>query len=49
MYLEMPLRMAGQPSIFKMPKEIALGARPLLKQVQYSWWPPKQYKNLVIG
>ena len=31
MYLDMPLRMAGQPSIYKMAKEIALGARPLLK------------------
>lgn len=26
-----------------------IGARPLLKQVQYSWWPPKEFKNLVIG
>ena len=33
MYLDMPIRMAGQPSIYKMPKEIALGARPLLKPV----------------
>ena len=41
MYLDMPLRMAGQPSIYKMPKEIALGARPLLKRVEYTWWPPR--------
>ena len=49
MFLDMPLRMAGQPSIYKMPKEIAFGARPLLKQAPYTWWPPRQFKNLVIG
>lgn len=49
MYLEMPIRMAGLPSIYKMPKEIWLGAKPLLKHVQYGWWPPKQFKNVVIG
>lgn len=32
-----------------MPKEIALGARPLLKQTPYKWWPPRQFKNVVIG
>ena len=49
MTLDMPLRMAGQPGIYKMPKEVSIGARPLLKQVPYTWWPPEQYKNLVIG
>ena len=32
-YLELPLRMTGSPNIYKMPKEIAFGARPLLKRV----------------
>jgi len=32
-----------------MPKEIALGARPLLKRVPYTWWPPKEFKNYLIG
>ena len=32
-----------------MPKEIAFGARPLLKRVQYAWWPPEDYKLLTIG
>lgn len=49
MYLDMPLRMAGQPSIYKMPKEITIGARPLLKPVQYTWWPPRQFQDVVIG
>jgi len=49
MCLDLPLRMAGQPSIYKMPKEIALGARPLLKRVPFTWWPPREFKNLVIG
>ena len=49
MYLELPLRMAGQPNIYKMQKEIAMGARPLLKRVQYAWWPPKDYKLNSIG
>jgi hypothetical protein len=49
MILEMPMRMAGLPSIYKMPKEVWMGAKPLLKRVQYDWWPPRQFKNLVIG
>lgn len=32
-FLEMPIRMSGLPSIYKMPKEIWLGAKPLLKHV----------------
>jgi hypothetical protein len=35
----MPLKMLGQPNIYKMPKEIMVGARPLLKKAPYSWWP----------
>lgn len=26
-----------------------MGARPLLKKVQYNWWPPKQYQLFNIG
>ena len=40
-YLDMPLKMVGQPNIYKMSKEIMVGARPLLKKPQYTWWPPK--------
>ena len=49
MFLDMPLRMPGQPSIFKMAKEFVIGARPLLKQVPYTWWPPKGFQNVAIG
>jgi hypothetical protein len=48
-YLEMLIRMTGQPSIYKMPKEVFIGAKPLLKPVEYSWWPPRQYANSTIG
>ena len=41
--------MAGQPSIYKIPKEMLVGARPLLKRVQYAWWPPKEFQNATIG
>ena len=47
--LDMPIRMVGQPSIYKMPKEILLGAKPLLKRAQYAWWPPKEYRLVSIG
>lgn len=49
MYLDMPLKMSGQPSIFKMPKELMYGARPLLKKAPYKWWPLKQFENFVAG
>lgn len=49
MYLDMPLKMIGQPSIFKMPKELMYGARPLLKKAPYKWWPLKQYESFVVG
>ena len=32
-----------------MVREIAFGARPLLKRVQYAWWPPKDYRLHTIG
>lgn len=49
MYLDMPIRMSGQPSIYKMPKDIFLGARPLLKKAEFTWWPPKQYAQVTVG
>ena len=49
MHLDMPLKMSGQPSIFKMPKELMYGARPLLKKAPYKWWPLKQFENFVVG
>ena len=49
MYLDMPLKMAGQPNIYKMPKEIMFGARPLLKKAPYKWWPLKEFENFVVG
>lgn len=32
-----------------MPKEIWLGAREVIKQVPYSWWPPEEFKNFSLG
>jgi hypothetical protein len=32
-----------------MPKEIFIGAKPLLKPIEYSWWPLKQFANATIG
>jgi hypothetical protein len=32
-----------------MPKEIMIGAKPLLKKAPYKWWPLKQYENYVVG
>lgn len=49
MYLDLPLKMQGQPNIYKMPKEMAAGARPLLKKAPYTWWPPKGYESSVVG
>jgi hypothetical protein len=49
MYLDIPLRMSGQPGLYKMPREICFGARDKLKKSEYSWWPPEQFKNLQIG
>lgn len=49
MYLDLPLRMTGQPSIYKMDKTLAYGARPLLKKAEYTWWPPKEYASFNVG
>jgi len=45
----MPMKMAGQPNIYKMPKEIMVGAKPLLKRPPYAWWPPKELQDFVVG
>lgn len=45
MYLDIPLRMAGQPGLYKMPKELTYGARDKLKAAEYSWWPPEEFNN----
>jgi hypothetical protein len=39
MKLDIPLKMAGQPALYKLPKDIHYGAKPLLKKVPVSWWP----------
>jgi superfamily II DNA or RNA helicase len=44
-----PIIVSTWQSIYKMPKELMLGARPLLKKPPYTWWPPKQFTNLVVG
>lgn len=49
MFLDMPLRMAGQPNIYKMPKEILVGCKPLLKKAPYSWWPLKEHEVYNVG
>jgi hypothetical protein len=49
MFLEMPLRMSGQPNIYKMPKELFIGAKPLLKKSPFSWWPPKDFALYNVG
>jgi hypothetical protein len=43
------MKMAGQPNIYKMPKEIMVGAKPLLKRPPYAWWPPKELQDFVVG
>ena len=47
--LEIPLQMTGQPGIYKMPKDVWVGAKGVLTKVPYSWWPPEEYKNFRIG
>lgn len=44
MYLEMPLKMSGNPGIYKLEKGIFFGVKELLKKVPYDWWPPKAFK-----
>lgn len=47
--LDIPLQMSGQPAIYKLPKDVFLGAKDKLRKVQYTWWPPEEYKNFTIG
>jgi len=49
MYLDLPLRMSGQPNIYKMPKELLLGCKPLLRKAPYSWWPLKEHAVYNVG
>jgi len=49
MQLDIPIKMAGQPNIYKMPKEIFYGAKDLLKKTPVTWWPPQQYKLFSLG
>jgi hypothetical protein len=39
MMLTIPLKMSGQPGIYKLGKEVVFGAKPHLKKVGVSWWP----------
>lgn len=48
-YLDIPLKMSGQPGIYKMPKELLIGAKGLLKKAPVSWWPTKEYKLYSLG
>lgn len=47
--LDIPLKMSGQPGVYKMPREVWMGAKAVVKQVPYTWWPPEEYKNFSIG
>ena len=49
MYLDIPLKLAGQQGIFKIPKEIMFGVKDKLKKAAYTWWPPEQFRNQLFG
>ena len=49
MYLDIPLKMPGQPGIYKLSKEMHFGARDLLKKAPVTWWPPKEYRLFALG
>jgi hypothetical protein len=49
MFLEIPLRMSGQPGIYKLEKQIFVGVRDLLKKQPVTWWPPQEYKLFTLG
>mmetsp|Transcript_7603 Transcript_7603/g.12779 ORF Transcript_7603/g.12779 Transcript_7603/m.12779 type:complete len:335 (-) Transcript_7603:48-1052(-) len=49
MTLDIPLRMSGQPGLYKIPKELLFGARDKLKSVPYTWWPLEEFNNQQIG
>lgn len=47
--LELPLKMSGQPNLYKLEKGLHFGVRTLLRKVPYSWWPPKEYRLYQLG
>lgn len=49
MALDIPLKMTGQPGIYKIPKELWFGAKEVVKPVAYTWWPPEEFKNFSVG
>lgn len=49
MFLEIPLKMTGQPGIYKLEKQVFVGVRDLLKKQPISWWPPKEFKLFTLG
>lgn len=49
MSLDIPLKMPGQPGIYKLAKEIHFGAKDLIKKVPITWWPPQEYKLYSLG
>jgi len=49
MYLELPLKMSGQPGIYKLEKGIFFGVKDLLIKTPYVWWPPQLYKLYALG
>lgn len=48
-FLELPLKMAGQPGIYKMDKTLWFGVKDLLVKTPVAWWPPKQFKLYSLG
>lgn len=49
MYLELPLKMAGQPGIYKLEKGLFFGVKDLLIKTPVTWWPPEEYKLYSLG
>lgn len=47
--LDIPLRLSGQPGLYKMPKELLYGAKDKLKKTPYTWWPLEEFKNFAVG
>eukprot|EP00347_Sterkiella_histriomuscorum_P000979 403373797 len=48
-FLELPLKMSGQPGIYKMDKALFFGVKDLLIKAPVSWWPPEEYKLYSLG
>ncbi|CDW80309.1 activating signal cointegrator 1 [Stylonychia lemnae] len=49
MYLDLPLKMSGQPGIYKMEKGIFYGCKELLIKTPVTWWPPEEFKLYNLG